>query len=198
MNTTNPLAVAAQVAAVKAHLSKGDLDVLSGALDQIFGLDLNTPYPGNILSIPGQAAKAVSFNFCDVNTYKKFARASSTADFFEFKMADGNHVVHICIYSVREETAARVAMHIDGINTPFFVRMIPNVERLERFKKHPKICMDSEEVLTDAAGVKVPFCTYHSEDSDVKRFVVVPPEIFEIRFNPEWVSQAAEATTSHF
>ena len=198
MNTTSPLAVAALVAAFKARYTSKEFETLSVAFDQIFEVDLNIPYPGNILTIPSQAAGSVSFNYCDAASYKKFARASNVSDFFDVDVNGETKTVQVCIYSVRDETAARVAMHIDGIETPFFVRMIPNVERLERFKKHPKICMDSEEVLTDAAGVKVPFCTYHSEDSDVKRFVVVPPETFEIRFNPEWVSQAAEATTSHF
>lgn len=197
--TTNPLAVAALVAAYKARFKSDEFVILSEVFDRIFGVDLNTPYPGNILSIPVKAKEAVSFNYCDAATYKKFERASDVSDFFDVDLEDGTKTVKICIYSVREETVARIAMHIVGIDIPFFVRMIPSIERLERFKKHPKICVDSEETLTDAVGAKVPFCTYHTEDSDTKRYAVVPPESFGIEFNVAWVTgTVGEATTSHF
>lgn len=196
--TTNPLAVAALFAVAKTRPAGADFNVLSGIFNQVFGDDLDVPYPGNILSIPSQAAKAVSFNYCDESTYKKFDRASSASDFFEAQVDGKTYKVKVCIYSVRDESAVRLAMHIEGINTSLFVRMIPSQERLERFKHHPKIRVDSEETIVDGSGAKVPFCTYHSEDSDVKRFAVVPPKSCTIQFNPEWVPAAVESTTSHF
>lgn len=190
-----PLAAAAVLAAYYQKITNQELYKILLALNSVIDVSLEKDYPGNLLQVPMYANKAVSFSLCkDKSEYKKYLRAAVAEDTLVINQDDTTITVDVCIYRIREEDKVRIAMYIQDVSQEFFVRYIETPDKMKKFLNYPNINVESHFTLQDKSGTEIEMVLYKSQQSDMSRLAIVPPESMEIDFNETWISNRLESS----
>ncbi|MEG2262783.1 MAG: hypothetical protein RSC43_00465 [Clostridia bacterium] len=131
-------------------------------------------YTGEVTLVPILAAKSKTIRvISDSKVFRKMAGHSKASDWMT--IPGTQDIVHVEVYSVREEEVTRVAIFSEALPLDFAINMTDSPAYVKKFFNFPKITMDFKaEFPTQAVNPddNWKLYGYHTENSSVPRYLV--------------------------